>query len=117
MFREKSAWRHNLGRDPQLADRFNLRNILTGGDDFTVNNAGYAYGKPGDHGVSNRLILSLSDPNNARFCLPPGNSGRPDSPHYNDNLQRWLNIEYYPLHTAWQDIESNAESALALAPR
>lgn len=112
-----SAWRHNLGRDPQLADRFNLQNILTGGDDFTVNNAGYAYGKPGDHGVSNRLILSLADPNDAQFCLPPGNSGRQASPHYDDNLQRWFNIEYYPLHTAWQDIEANAESDLALSPR
>ena len=113
----RSAWRHNLGRDPEHAERFNLEDVLTGGDDFTVNNAGYAYGKPGDHGVSNRWVASLGNLNGARFCLPPGNSGRPDSPHYNDNLQRWLDIEYHPLHTGWQDIEANAESDLRLAPR
>ena len=36
--------------------------------------------------------------------------------HFSDNLQRWLNLEYHPLHTKWQDIEANAESDLRLAP-
>ena len=45
-----------------------------------------------------------------------GDSVRPDSPHFSDSLQRWLNLEYHPLHTKWQDIEASAESDLRLAP-
>ena len=108
-------WRHNLGRDPELADTFNVGEVAVGGDDFTVNNAGTLYGRPGDHGASLRLVYSMGDLNAARVCLPPGNSGLPASPHYNDHLEEWRAVEYYPLYVDWNDINANAEYELRLS--
>ncbi len=113
----KILWKHNLGRDPEGAATFNVGEIETGGDDMTPNNAGTLYGQPGDHGTSYRQIFDLQQLNGAQVCLPPGNSGRPGSPHYQDHLKRWRDVEYFPLYTEWPDIESNAESTLKLTPR
>ncbi len=112
----KILWKHNLGRDPEGAALFNVGEIETGGDDHTPNNAGTIYGKPGDHGTSYRQIFDLQNLNGARVCLPPGNSGRPGSPHYRDHLERWRDVEYFPLYVEWADIEANAEGALELHP-
>lgn len=112
----KILWKHNLGRDPEGAAVFNVGEIETGGDDHTPNNANTIYGKPGVHGTSFRQILDLQDLNGARVVLPPGNSGRPGSPHYRDHLERWRDVEYFPLYIEWPDIEANQESDLHLTP-
>ena len=51
-----------------------------------------------------------------QICIPPGNSGQPGSPHYADQVERWLNVEYHPLYTQWKDIEASAEQTLDLRP-
>ena len=48
--------------------------------------------------------------------MPPGNSGRPDSTHYNDHIHKWLEMEYFPLYIEWNDIEANSEGSLTLNP-
>ena len=113
----KILWKHNLGRDAEGAAMFNVGEIETGGDDHTPNNAGTIYGRPGDHGTSYRQIFDLQNLNGARVCIPPGNSGRPGSPHYRDHLERWRDVEYFPLYVEWGEIEANAESELRLMPR
>ena len=110
----KILWKHNLGRDPEGAALFNVGEIETGGDDHTPNNASSIYGRPGDHGTSFRQIFDLQNLNGARVCIPPGNSGRPGSPHYMDHLERWRDVEYFPLYVEWEDIEANAEGTLEL---
>ena len=110
------TWRHNLGRDPERAARFNVGDFPKGGDGNTPNNATGLINKPADHGVSYRQIFDLADLNGARIVLPPGNSGRPDSPHYNDHIHKWLDMEYFPLYIEWADIESNSEGSLTLRP-
>jgi penicillin amidase len=114
--RHRMAWNHNLGRDPELAQTFNLPAIGLGGDGFTPFNTQVAYGAASDHGVSFRQVLDLRDLNAARICIPPGNSGQPGSPHYGDNLERWQRVEYHPLFVEWSDIEANAEAELTLVP-
>ena len=111
------TWRHNLGRDPERAARFNVGDFPKGGDGFTPNNATGLINKPADHGVSYRQIFDLSALSGAKIVLPPGNSGRPDSPHYSDHMEKWLNMEYFPLYVEWADIEANSEGALTLSPR
>ena len=113
----KILWKHNLGRDPEGAALFNVGEIETGGDDHTPNNASSIYGRPGDHGTSFRQIFDLQNLNGARVCIPPGNSGRPGSPHYMDHLERWRDVEYFPLYVEWEDIEANAEGTLELRPQ
>ncbi len=110
------TWRHNLGRDPERAARFNVGDFAKGGDGNTPNNATGLINEPADHGVSYRQIFDLSNLNGARIVLPPGNSGRPDSPHYNDHIHKWLEMEYFPLYIEWDDIEANSEGSLRLEP-
>ncbi|MDP6605636.1 MAG: penicillin acylase family protein [Dehalococcoidia bacterium] len=109
-------WRHNLGRDPELADAVNLPDVPIGGDSSTPFATSTRAGVTGNSGVSFRQILDLSDLNAARICIPPGNSGQPGSPHYADNLDRWRDVDYHPLFVEWEDIEANAEGELRLTP-
>jgi penicillin amidase len=110
------SWRHNLGRDEELAEVFNLPDIEVGGDATTVFNTSSAAGITGNSGVSFRQIFDMRDLNAARICIPPGNSGQPGSPHYGDHVQRWRDVEYHPLFVEWADIEANAEGELRLTP-
>ena len=110
------TWRHNLGRDPERAARFNVGDFPKGGDGNTPNNATGLINQPADHGVSYRQIFDLSDLNGARIVLPPGNSGRPDSDHYSDHIHKWLDMEYFPLFIEWDDIAANSEGMLSLQP-
>jgi penicillin amidase len=110
------SWRHNLGRDPELAALLNLPDVEIGGDATTIFNTSTPVGITGAHGVSYRQIFDLSDLNAARICIPPGNSGQPGSPHYGDNIERWRDVDYHPLFVEWSDIEANAEAELRLTP-
>jgi penicillin amidase len=110
------VWAHNLGRDPELKSTFDLEPLPMQGDRNTVWNAGTPVGATGMHGVSYRQVLDLGDLNAAQIVIPPGNSGQPGSPHYADNIERWLNVEYHPLFVEWDDIEANAEAELKLTP-
>ena len=110
------TWRHNLGRDPALTETLNLPPIEMLGDRTTVWNAGTPVGATGMHGVTYRQILDLGDLNAARICIPPGNSGQPGSPHYDDHVEDWLNVRYHPLFVEWDDIMANAEAELRLTP-
>ncbi len=108
------TWRHNLGRDRELGEVFNLPDTPVGGDGATVWATQARFGRGSDHGVSYRQIIDMRDPNAMQIVIPPGNSGQPGSPHYGDNVQRWLDIEYHPLFVNWADIEANAEAELTL---
>lgn len=110
------VWAHNLGRDPELKPTFDLDPLPMSGDRNTVWNVSTPLGATGMHGVTYRQILDIGDLNAAQIVIPPGNSGQPGSPHYDDNLQRWMNVEYHPLFVEWTDIEANAESELQLTP-
>ena len=112
----RMGWRHNLGRDPELAELLNLPDVEIGGDASTIFNTATPAGITGAHGVSYRQIFDLSDLNAARICIPPGNSGQPGSPHYGDNVDRWRDVDYHPLFVEWADIEANAEAELRLNP-
>ena len=112
-------WRHNLGRDGELAAVLNLPPMPVGGDGNTPFNTYAERDGKVAVGVSYRQIFDLADLNGARICIPPGNSGQPGSPHYADNIDRWREVEYHPLYINWDDIEANAEARLVLsaAPR
>jgi penicillin amidase len=113
----RMTWRHNLGRDPELAAIFNLPDTPVGGDGATIWATQARYGRASDHGVSYRQIFDMADLSAGRIVIPPGNSGRPGSPHYGDNVSRWLNLEYHPLAIDSAAIEASAEGDLRLRPR
>jgi penicillin amidase len=109
-------WRHNLGRDGELAELLNIPPVPVGGDATTPFATSAGADRMVASGVSYRQVFDLSDLNAALVCIPPGNSGQPGSPHYADNVQRWRDVEYHPLYIDWRDIAANAEADLTLVP-
>ncbi|MDA0269547.1 MAG: penicillin acylase family protein [Chloroflexi bacterium] len=109
-------WAHNLGRDEALAATVNLGLYEAGGDGMTPFATQTERGAASTHGVTYRQIIDLADLNGMKICIPPGNSGQPGSPHYADQLEHWLNVEYHPLYTRWADILASAEHSLELKP-
>lgn len=114
--RHLMKWRHNLGRQPELADALNLAPVGVGGDGTTPFATTSDQDKTVMAGVSYRQIFDLANLNAAQICIPPGNSGQPGSPHYADNTERWRDVEYHPLFIDWDDIGANAEARLELRP-
>jgi len=109
---------HNLGRTPPHDEIFNIPSVGIGGDGTTIFNApaGYRTDFKINMGVSFRMIVDFADLDSAVWVLPPGQSGHPGSPHYDDNIQPWLNLDYHPLFWNWERIRENQEGTLWLLP-
>lgn len=67
-------------------------------------------------GPSERAIYDLSNWDNSLTIHPTGQSGRPDSPHYDDMIDPWRNIEYKPMLWSREQVEAAAVSTLVLTP-
>jgi penicillin amidase len=61
-----------------------------------------------------RFIADLGDLRNSLGLLAPGNSGRPASPHYDDQIAAWFKGEYHPMLYAREDVEHEARARLVL---
>ncbi|MDQ3687692.1 MAG: penicillin acylase family protein [Acidobacteriota bacterium] len=91
---------HNpFDRDERLKQIFS-RSIPNGGDKFTVNVASSfrnweEYNQ--DHTAAYRQIVDFKRINRSRFINAPGQSGDPESRHYDDLLRRWQRVEYLPM--------------------
>lgn len=109
---------HNLGRTPPHDRTFNIPPVGIGGDSTTVFSSGTLYqgNFTATIGVSFRMIVDFADVNRAVWVLPPGQSGHPGSPHYNDGIQPWLSLEYHPMLWDWDCIRANQEGTLQLVP-
>ena len=74
-------------------------------------------GNPTNHGVSERMIVDLSNIGGSLHVLPTGESGQIGSPHHKDQIDLYLNGQY---HTGWTDrreVEKNREATLFLKPK
>jgi penicillin amidase len=64
------------------------------------------------HGPSMRVVFDLAD-SSGWFIVPPGNSGDPDSPHYQDLLDDWAAVRYRKFDLAWPaDAETESRGKL-----
>ena len=119
-----------LGTSP-LAFIFNRGPYEVDGGTAAVNNTGTgsnfskAYSNPPDKLAaifaersvpSLRQIVDLSDLNASRYIHTTGESGLPGSPHYDDFIDKWRNIQYVPMWWNATDIKANAEGTLTLTP-
>jgi len=109
---------HPLGQVGLLRRFFNRGPYPLGGDHTTVCATGCTFYDSGAGqaviGPSYRFIVDMADPSGACSLLVPGTSGRPASPHYDDQVQAWLDGEYHPMLFAREDVEREAESRLVL---
>jgi len=113
------TFEHALGKKKPLDWIFNLGPFPVGGDNLTVNKKQYPYEKPYhvNHGVSQRMIVDLSNMDGALHVLPTGESGHLKSPHYRDQIDLYLSGEYHPAWTNRADVEKNSEGILILRPK
>ncbi len=68
-------------------------------------------------GPSVRLIIDVGDWDQSRAVNHPGQSGRPDDPHYRDLAAAWVAGDYFPLLYSRRAIERAAERRILLIPR
>jgi penicillin G amidase len=108
---------HPLGRVRLLAPYFNLGPVAMPGHALTVFKE---EGLDADYkihmGPSLRQVIDLADTSHAQMALPGGQSGVPASRHYGDLFKLWRAGEYFPLLTAREDVDANAEGRLLLTP-
>ena len=103
---------------PGLEPLFVATEHPLGGDEQTVNNAGYEGDGPFDVYVvpSWRAVYDLSDLDRSGGVLPTGQSGNPASPHWNDQADAWVRGELRPLPFTRAAVEAAATARLDLRP-
>ena len=98
---------------------FNRGPVKVGGSANTVNAAGFDPEEPyaTTDGVSQRLIVDLSDFDNSLSTHSTGQSGLPFHKHYDDMISLWRAVEYHPLLWSREMVEQNKEGLLVLEPQ
>jgi penicillin amidase len=111
-------FRHTLGRVPGLDAIFSRGPVPTPGSRYTVNVAAFDYSNP--YSVvaipSYRQIIDWGDPDKSLAMHSAGQSGLVFSPHYNDMIPRWLNVEYHTMLFNRADVEAQKQALLTLKP-
>jgi penicillin G amidase len=105
---------HNpFDKNPQLQPIFS-RSIPNGGDKFTVNVASvFQWDEYNQlHSAQYRQIVDHDAISNSRFMIAPGQSGNPQSPHYDDLLERWRQVKYLPMRFGSRVIDNTLQGRL-----
>ncbi|MFC2170292.1 penicillin acylase family protein, partial [Acidobacteriota bacterium] len=110
-------YQHALGQVPILSF-FNRGPFSISGSEDTVNASFYDEKNPyqTNTGVSYRQIIDLANMKNSVFVFSSGQSGHLLSRHYDDQIQPWLDGEYYPMLFDYIDIVRAKEATLILKP-
>jgi penicillin amidase len=110
-----------LGRSgiPVLEAIVNRGPVEVGGSGYTVNAASYDADEPfaTADGVSQRLIVDLSNFETSLSAHTIGQSGLPFHRHYDDMIPLWQSVKYHPLLWSKDVVERNREGLLVLAPK
>ncbi|MBI1800837.1 MAG: penicillin acylase family protein [Chloroflexi bacterium] len=108
---------HPLSVVPEIGDRLNPPRAPYGGDNDTVQAAGFApaLGYTISSSQCYRQIIDLGDLARSRWVVPLGASGHPGSPHYADQVAVWSANSHIPMLYDWQEIAAGAESVLRLS--
>ncbi len=111
---------HIAGRIPALSRHFNRGPFPLGGDGSTIWATGNGLTPADSTGVVGppfRFIADLGDLDHCLGLLVPGNSGRPGSRHYDDQIDAWFSGDYHPMLYARQDVEREATARLSMQPK
>jgi penicillin amidase len=85
------------------------------GDAYTVNaTSGARFTQT--NGASYRQVLDLSDWDRSVMTNVPGESGDPESPHYDDLMHDWASGRYHPMPFTRPAVEAAAAERLWLLP-
>lgn len=110
---------HPFGEESALLGALlNIGPFSYDGSLCTVNMASYPVDRSfeSDLGPSERYIFDLSDIRNSVRCIPGGISGNFMSPHYDDQMEMFVNVEYRPFVLDKETAEENAKYVLIMHP-
>lgn len=112
------TYSHPLGSVAALAPIFNRGPFPMGGNWNTVNSGAYPADKPYAMtlGPAYRIIADPANWDASLSIIPSGQSGQPFNPHYDDQIQQWLNVEYHSLPFSLEAVKSAAVNVLKLNP-
>ena len=113
------TFEHVLGKKKPLDWIFNLGPFPVGGNNLTINKRQYSYDKPYhvNHGVSERMIVDLSNLDRCLHVLPTGESGQLRSPHHKDQIDLYLGGRYHPAWTGRSEVEKHSKETLILVSK
>ena len=115
-FRNSTLGKSGVGLIESL---FNRGPYPVGGGEAIVNATGWSVkdGYETNWLPSMRMIVDLGNLNNSVTVHTTGQSGHAYSPHYDDMIPMWVNIQYYPMLWDQQTLIQNAEGNLVLQPK
>ena len=110
---------HPFGKKSPLMGYFmNIGTFPMGGSIFTVSPTVYHVEKSWEvtDAAGLRHIIDLSEQNNSLRIIAGGVSGNFMSPHYDDQVELWLNNEYRPFVLDREDVEKDVRYRLLMKP-
>lgn len=110
---------HALAAKKPLDRLFNLGPFPVAGNGLTPDKKSYDYNHPFQavKGASQRMIVDLSAPFNARHVLPTGESGVLNNPHYRDQVDLYLKGADRAMPMQRAAVEADCKARLQLLPR
>lgn len=111
---------HPMGLRRPFDRVWNIGPLPHGGDANTVNpgpvNAADPFGNPDFAIASGRMAVEVGAWDQARFCLPGGQSGNPFSPHYADQVELWLQGDALVVPMTAPAVERTIRRRLTIIP-
>ncbi|WP_050477474.1 penicillin acylase family protein [Herbaspirillum rhizosphaerae] len=103
--------------DDATRARLNVGPLPKHGGAYSPNQSTY---RPSDfrqtNGPSFRVVVDVGNWDKSVAVNSPGQSGDPDSPHYRDLADKWLNGEYFPLLYSRKAVEKATTQRIVLEP-
>lgn len=103
--------------DEAMRAKLNVGPLPKHGGAYSPNQSTY---RPSDfrqtNGPSFRVVVDVGNWDNSKAVNSPGQSGDPDSPHYRDLADKWLNGEYFPLLYSRKAVEKATVQRIVLEP-
>ena len=107
---------HPFGRVESLRSYFNVGPFPVNGTREVINNLMFPYDSTGFYkvsaGPSTRRVIDFSDIEASMSILPTGQSGNPFSPHYDDQVQLYLEGKFRRMLLNPEEIRENSNSIL-----
>lgn len=117
---------HGTHFDNPFGGRLTYGFVPTDGGDDTVNVSGSRFIHGGGiaerfesgSGAIYRMIASFDEDGTPRAIahFPIGNGGDPDSPHWDDQVEDWVEGVYHPIPFRRSDVDAAMESRIVLGP-
>jgi penicillin amidase len=89
---------------------------VDGGSHTLRNTGGELPPHAASSGAEYRIVVDFASPDSFLAVQNIGNSGAPDSPHYQDQFEPWLRSEYHVVHLRRDRVEAECESTTIIQP-